>query len=95
MLKPITSPEALAERVEELGFLPLFRCCVPGLSVEEMTPRELWFAPDTDGPWEWKGPVLRTGRCAERERGGRDGRHGDESERQARFERVPVGVRAP
>lgn len=64
MLKPITSPEALAERVEQLGFLPLFRCCVPGLSVEEMTPRELWFAPDTDGPWEWKGPVLRTGRCA-------------------------------
>lgn len=63
-MTPITSAEALAERVAELGFLPLFRSLVPGLSVEEMTPRELWFAPDTDGPWEWKGPVLRTGRCA-------------------------------
>ena len=61
---PIDSPAALEAAVLELGFLPFFRNAIPGFSVEERTPPELWFARDRDGPWEWKGPVLRGGKCA-------------------------------
>lgn len=50
--------------VVKMGFLPLFKNGVEGFSIEEMTPPELWFADDIDGPWEWKGPVARGGACA-------------------------------
>ena len=55
----LRSPEDIAALVNELGFLPFFRHRVPGFSVEELTPPELWFSPVDDGPWEWKGPVIR------------------------------------
>ncbi len=61
---PITSPAALEAAVLELGFLPFFKNHIPGFSVAERTPPELWFQKDVDGPWEWKGPVLRGKRCA-------------------------------
>lgn len=61
---PITSPEALEAAVLELGFLPFFRNTIPGFSIAERTPEDLWFNPEKDGPWEWKGPVLRGGRVA-------------------------------
>ena len=48
----------------ETGFLPFFTCGISGFSIEEMTPRELWFSDEVDGPWEWKGPVIREGHCA-------------------------------
>lgn len=54
----------MEQRVTELGFLPFFRCGIRGLSVAEMTPSELWFSQEQDGPWEWKGPVIREGHCA-------------------------------
>lgn len=60
----IHSPEDLAKLVEELGFLPLLKSHVPGFSVEEYTPPELWFADGVDGPWEWKGPVIQMTGCA-------------------------------
>ncbi len=50
--------------VLERGFLPFFRCGIPGFSIEEMTAKELWFSDEDDGPWEWKGPVIREGHCA-------------------------------
>jgi hypothetical protein len=46
------------------GFLPFFKCCIPGFSIEEMTPDELWFSDTTEGPWEWKGPVIALGTVA-------------------------------
>ena len=50
--------------VLENGFMPFFSCGIPGFSIEENTPAELWFSADDDGPWEWKGPVIREGHCA-------------------------------
>ncbi len=50
--------------VLERGFLPFFRCGIPGFSIEEMTAGELWFSDEEEGPWEWKGPVIREGHCA-------------------------------
>lgn len=60
----IRSADDLAALVQKVGFLPFFRCGIPGFSIAECTPRELWFADGVDGPWEWKGPVARTRECA-------------------------------
>ena len=59
-LKSLADIEA---RCAELGFLPFFRCGIPGFSVEEMVAPEYWFT-DEEGAWEWKGPVIREGHCA-------------------------------
>ncbi len=61
---PIDSPAALEAAVLELGFLPFFKNSIPGFSVAERTPPALWFSKDAEGPWEWKGPVIRRGKCA-------------------------------
>ena len=50
--------------VEEYGFLPLFKNRIPGFSVEEHTPACLWFSEENEGPWEWKGPVIKDTGCA-------------------------------
>ena len=49
--------------VKEVGFLPFFANEIEGFSIEENCPPELWFAGDADGPWEWKGPAARSGKC--------------------------------
>lgn len=58
----LRSPDDIISLTEELGFLPFFRNGIPGFSIEERTPGELWFT-DQDGPWEWKGPIARTKKC--------------------------------
>ena len=57
-LPRITNEKELAALVNEIGFLPFFRCNIPGFSLEECTPPGYWFADGVDGPWEWKGYVL-------------------------------------
>ena len=60
MTQPVVrSAEDMAELVEHWGFVPFFRNGVTGFSLSECTAPELWFSKDLDGPWEWKGPVLR------------------------------------
>ena len=60
----IRSAEEMERQVLELGFLPFFRCGIPGFSIEERTTWEYWFSDEEEGPWEWKGPVIREGHCA-------------------------------
>ena len=60
----IRSMEELEALIQEVGFLPFFENSIPGYSIEECTPKELWFAPDKDGPWEWKGPIALKAKCA-------------------------------
>ncbi len=60
-IKPITSKADLEARVIQLGFLPMFRCGIRSYSVYEATPR--FWTDDEDGPWEWKGPIIRDGEC--------------------------------
>lgn len=60
----VYSVEELEVLIQEVGFLPFFTNAVPGYSIEECTPRELWFADDVDGPWEWKGPIAMHRNCA-------------------------------
>ncbi|MGN0838575.1 MAG: hypothetical protein ACI4NN_05785 [Pyramidobacter sp.] len=59
----IRSAEDIEKLVQYYGFLPFFRNSIPGFSVEEHTPAECWFVDGVEGPWEWKGPAARSGRC--------------------------------
>lgn len=61
MLPTIRTPEELTALVQKIGFLPFFTHEIKGFSIEECCPPELWFSPVLDGPWEWKGPVARSG----------------------------------
>lgn len=60
----IRSASDLARLVQSYGFLPLLKNHISGFSVEEHTPPELWFVDGVEGPWEWKGPVIRETGCA-------------------------------
>ena len=61
--RQLHSADGLIAAVEQHGFLPFFRNEIHGFSIEELCPPELWFADDVDGPWEWKGPAARSGKC--------------------------------
>ena len=54
----------MERQVLECGFLPFFRCGIPGFSIEERTAWDCWFPDEGEGAWEWKGPVIREGHCA-------------------------------
>jgi len=54
----------LEKLILKMGFLPFFNIGIADFSIEEFTPQELWFSDEEDGPWEWKGPVLRNQNCA-------------------------------
>lgn len=60
----IHSQQQMEQLALEWGFLPFFCNAIEGFSIEELTPDELWFAKDVDGPWEWKGPVIGEWHCA-------------------------------
>ena len=62
-MKRLYSAEDLEQAVVKWGFLPFFKCGIVGFSVEELSAPELWFEEGIDGPWEWKGPVIRNWNC--------------------------------
>jgi len=61
--RELRSADDIVRLVKEIGFLPFFANGIEGFSVEENCPRELWFSENADGPWEWKGPIARSGEC--------------------------------
>ena len=63
-MRSIRSAADIVALTNEWGFLPFFENGISGFSVEALTPKELWFSSDIDGPWEWKGPVIRESGCA-------------------------------
>lgn len=64
MSEYIRSCDELVELIERWGFVPFFKNEIAGFSLEELTPPELWFADDAEGPWEWKGPAIEASGCA-------------------------------
>ena len=61
----LSSWEAVADWVDEVGFLPLFRNQIPGFSVEEHTYGPSWWNGDpAQDPWEWRKDIARSGRVA-------------------------------
>ena len=59
----IQNIEDLKAAITRLGFLPFFKNSLPSFSIEEHISPELWFT-DAEGPWEWKGSVIRDLKCA-------------------------------
>ena len=59
----IKTKSDLIKAVNKLGFLPYFKNSIEGFSIEEHIDPKLWFT-DIEGPWEWKGPVIRETGCA-------------------------------
>lgn len=62
-LKTIKSPEDILETVHEYGFLPFFANDLQGFSIEESIAPKYWFSGETDGAWEWKGQLAKSGKC--------------------------------
>lgn len=60
----LRSAADLAALVNEVGFLPFFANEIPGFSIEECTPGELWFGDGVEGPWEWKDAAIQGANCA-------------------------------
>ncbi len=63
MIEVIHTCEEMEQFILEKGFVPLFANQIQGFSIEEHTDPAIWFAKDQDGPWEWKGPIARNGKC--------------------------------
>ena len=59
----IRTKEDLIGLIEKWGFVPFFKNEIKGFSIEELIDPSLWFS-ENDGPWEWKGPVIRETGCA-------------------------------
>lgn len=59
----VSNPEELLALVEEFGFLPFFKSGIDGFSLEDYCVPERWFVDGVDGPWEWKGPLAKSGKC--------------------------------
>lgn len=57
----IDNLQKLEDRAIDYGLLPFFSNTIPGFSVEEMTAPGMLFGSDnqSEGCWEWKGPVIR------------------------------------
>ena len=52
-------------RINEIGFLPLFKNEIPGFSVEEQVSDLFWWTGDpAQDPWEWRALIARTGEVA-------------------------------
>ena len=61
----LKSPQALTAYIREVGFLPLFRCGIPGFSVEERTvPYYWWSGDERRDPWEWRRLLAAKGEVA-------------------------------
>ena len=61
----IRTVEELEAYIEQMGFLPFFRCEIPGFSVEEHTAAAAWWTDDpARDPWEWRKILAGRGKVA-------------------------------
>lgn len=61
----IRSWQELADWIDEVGFLPLFKNEIDGFSAEEHTSDLYWWSGDAEqDPWEWRELIARSGRVA-------------------------------
>ena len=64
-LAPARTWEELVERINQIGFLPLFRNEVRGFSAEELTWGQPWWSGDPEeDPWYWRESIARSGAVA-------------------------------
>lgn len=68
MKRDIHNEIELMEEIQQLGFLPLLPCNIPGFSAEEMVDDDCRYVLLPDGGWDWplwkwKGPIVTEGNC--------------------------------
>ena len=54
----IRTKDDVVSAVNQYGILPFFKNSIRGFSIEENVDPKIWFT-DMEGPWEWKGPLIR------------------------------------
>ena len=59
----IRTKEDLKGLVRDFGIVPFFPNSIRGFSIRERVDPSIWFT-EEEGPWEWKGPVIRELGCA-------------------------------
>ncbi len=65
MLPVISNKLELFDLIEKVGFIPLFKCCIEGFSVEELTSHLNWWGEDEEkDPWEWRKAAAASGNIA-------------------------------
>ena len=61
----IHTVDELEKYIEEIGFLPFFKCEIPGFSVEEHTAADAWWTEELErDPWEWRKILAARGNVA-------------------------------
>ena len=61
----IRTVEKMEEYIDRIGFLPLFRCEIPGFSAEEHTAASGWWSDDpARDPWTWRQIIAARGHIA-------------------------------
>ena len=60
----VLNEETMLEVIRWAGIIPLTESVIPGWSIEEHTPPELWFGEETLGPWDWKIHCVQSGDIA-------------------------------
>ena len=50
-----------SEAIKAYGFITFFENPIPGYSIEELTPPNMWFTDENLGPWDWKVDVVQSG----------------------------------
>ena len=56
--------EGMLRLIKKYRLIPFFVNPVPGFSIEEHTPIELWFTEENLGPWDWKIECVQSGDIA-------------------------------
>jgi len=60
----VQSHESMLSLIREYHLIPFFVNPIPGYSIEEHTPPELWFTEENLGPWDWKIECVQSGDIA-------------------------------
>ena len=63
ILSTIRNQENLIRLVQEYGFLPFFSGPIPGFSVDDAVPMEIWNTNQGLGPWMWRDEIAHEGNC--------------------------------
>ena len=60
----VRDQEGMLSLIQEFQLVPFFVNIIPGYSIEEHTPSELWFTDENLGPWDWKIDCIQSGDVA-------------------------------
>ena len=60
----VRNAEGMLNLIRDFRLVPFFSNPISGFSVEEHTPRDLWFTEENLGPWDWKIDCVQSGDIA-------------------------------